>query len=216
MAFNQQMGKISFDLKDFQKDKSSLLKFLISLRRAGVFYRTEELDDFFTQQPIYAYNYVKKVLVQSRYNLETKNTEYLNSEKNKLSADKEKIFIKNIKIAIGYLKITNQIKFKDEKINARFEKKLYRDPILSYDYAMLVLKEGRIPEEKEEVFIKNPYPMFLYSANILKEHFSNNIHKKIVLMSFSEEYKNISGQRYIKSYLGKDFSGVRKKTIYGY
>ena len=198
-------AKISFNLKDFNDDKASVLRFLRCLKRNGNFKRSEEIDNFFSQQPSYAYKYVNLFLVESKYNYETKEREFINSEKNRLSPENEKVFKKNIKFAIAYLSITGQTKFSDDKIQKFFEKKVYSNAGLSYDYARMVLK-GRIPEDKEIVFIENFNALYSYSRNILKGKFPEHIHKKIVLETFNDDAKNKWGYDALTNYIAQNFS----------
>lgn len=206
-------ANISFNLKDFNNDKSSVLSFLRRLKRLKLFNRTEEIDNFFSQQPSYAYKYVKHLLASSKFNFEKREAEYFDTEKNRLSSENEKIFKKNIKFAIAYLKITNQTKFRDSKLQSYFEKKIYEEAGLAYDYASIVLK-GRIPEEKETIFLENYFVLYHYSRNILKGKFSDNIHKKIVLETFNDENKNRFHYSLLTSYLAQDFSKGREDYSY--
>ena len=162
---------ISFDLKDFENNKVEAISLFRQLKSVGKFNRTEEIDNFFSKQPSYAFKYVRKVLYSD------------DKKKMMLSPKNEKVFLKNIKFGIAYLSETQQKSFQDPKIQKRFEDKIYTEPGMAFDYAKKVLK-GRLPEDKESVLISDPILIYHYSKDIIKGLFPENIHNKILLNSF--------------------------------
>lgn len=208
---------ISFDLKDFNNDKSEALRFIKNLKRLKKFNRTNDIDKFFSQQPSYAYKYVKQVLTETEFNWQKNCWEYKNVEKSWLSVENEKVFVKNLKFAIAYLEITNQKGFRDKKLQQRFENKLYKNAGACYDYANKILK-GRIPQDKEVIFLKEPVALYFYSKNIIKGKLPDSIHNKVSLLSFDNEYfqKRSWCYQYIKDYLAQDFNRKGDWTYYRY
>lgn len=203
---------VTFDLQKFKADKACALNFFKQLKRLGEFKRSQEIDNFFSKQPSYAYKYALHILSERMYDFEKKSMDYLNVEQNRLSIDNEKIFKKNIKYAIAYLNLTQQNKFRDEKTQKSFENKVYKNPGAAYDYAIFVLK-GRIPEDKEEIFLDNLIFMYYYSKNILKGKFPDNIHKKIVLKTFDDSCKRLYGYDLLSDYLNQNFKNNKREDF---
>lgn len=206
-------SELSFNLKDFNTEKSTILDLLRAAKHLGKFKRTEEIDNFFSQQPSYAFKYVKKILINSYWDSNTGRRVYKDLEKARLSIENEKVFLKNIKYAIGYLRATGQKCFRDEKTQQRFENKIYKPNSLStpgaaFDYAKFVLK-GRIPEDKENIFLESSLHIFSYSRDVLKGFFPDSIHKKILLLTFNNEHGlggiNYEG-KWRNLYMKQDFS----------
>ena len=204
---------ITFDINGFSRDKISLLKFLYSLKYKGLFVRNKELDVFFSQQPSLAYKYTRNVIVEKEWSpagLNPGRWTYINVDKNRLDPDQEKVFLKNIKFGIAYLEITQQKKFRDEKLHKKFEKKVYKDSGASFDYATRVLRE-RIPEEKESIFLDNYYVMYHYAMIVVKGKFPDKIHNQIHLRSFE---KNVWRFDCLQAYLKQDSSLLDKQYSY--
>jgi len=205
-------SELSFNLKDFNTEKNAVLSLIRSAKYLGKFKRSEEIDNFFSQQPSYAYKYVKKILINSYWDSNTSKRVFEDLDKARLSIENEKVFLKNIKYAIGYLRITNQKRFRDEKTQQRFENKIYKPgsfstPGAAFDYAKFVLK-GRIPEDKENIFLENPLHIFSYSRDVLKGFFPDtihdSIHKKILLLTFDNNYGYEF--KFLNLYMKQDFS----------
>lgn len=207
--------KISFDLKDL--NKSEALRFIRNLKRSKKFDRTNDIDKFFAEQPSYAYKYVKQILTETEFNWQKNCWEYKNVKKSWLSIEDEKVFVKNLKFAIAYLEITNQKGFRDKKLQQRFENKLYKNAGACYDYANKVLK-GRIPQDKEVVFLQEPIALYYYSKNIIKGKLPDSIHNKVALLSFDNEYskKNSWCGIYLKNYLDQKFTLLKDWSYYRY
>jgi hypothetical protein len=199
---------ITFDVNSFCNDRIFLLKFLRSLKHKGLFVRTKELDVFCSKQPSLAYKYIKNIVVEKQWNscgLNPGNPGkwiYFNVDKNRLDIEEEKVFLKNIKFAIAYLEITQQKKFRDEKLNKKIEKKIYKNAGSSFDYAKNVLFE-RIPENKENIFIENYYWMYQYSMQVIKGKFPEKIHNQICLKSF-EKFDSTQRLDCLQAYLKQD------------
>jgi len=190
---------LSINLKDFNTEKNTVLSLLKSAKRVGKFKRTEEIDNFFSQQPNYAYKYVKSILIDSCWDYTLNKRVYKNLEEARLSPENEKVLVKNIKYAVGYLRITDQKYFRDQKTQKSFENKVYKIPGASFDYAKYVLK-GRIPEEKENIFLKDFEHLWYYSCDVLKGFFPDSIHKKLMLCTFNNNDPD-------KTYLDLYFKG---------
>jgi len=206
-------SNITFDINSFSRDKISLLKFLYSLKYKGLFVRNKELDIFFSQQPSLAYKYTRNIIVEKEWSPAGVNPggwTYLNVDKNRLDPDQEKVFLKNIKFGIAYLEITKQKKFRDEKLNKKFEKKLYKDAGASFDYSIRVLHQ-RIPEDKEHIFLENYYVMYHYAMLVIKGKFPDKIHNQIHLRSFE---KNVWRFDCLQAYLKQDSSLLDKQYSY--
>jgi len=210
MTMTMNDSNITFDINSFSRDKLSLLKFLYSLRYKSLFKRTKELDVFFSQQPSLAYKYIRNIIIEKEWRSNPAGYTYLNVDKNRLDADQEKVFLKNIKFGIAYLEITQQKKFRDEKLNKKFEKKVYKDSGASFDYATRVLRE-RIPEDKEHIFLENYYVMYHYAMLVIKGKFPDKIHNQIHLRSFEQ---NVWRFDCLQAYLKQDSSLVDKRYSY--
>lgn len=209
-AMNTNNSNITFDINSFSRDKSSLLKFLNSLKYKGLFKRTKELDVFFSQQPSLAYKYIRGIIVEKEWRSNPSGYIYLNVDKNRFEPEQEKVFLKNIKFGVAYLEATQQKKFRDEKINKKFEKKIYEDAGASFDYATRVLRE-RIPEDKEHIFLDNYYVMYHYAMLVIKGKFADKVHNQIHLRSFE---KNVWRFDCLQAYLKQDSSLVDKNYSY--
>ena len=210
IAMNMNDSIIAFDINSFSRDKVSLLKFLYSLRYKGLFKRTKELDIFFSQQPSLAYKYIRGIIVEKEWRSNPSGYVYLNVDKNRFEPEQEKVFLKNIKFGIAYLEATQQKKFRDEKLNKKFEKKVYKDSGASFDYATRVLCE-RIPEDKEHIFLENYYVMYHYAMLVIKGKFPDKIHNQIHLRSFE---KNVWRFDCLQAYLKQNSSLLDKQYSY--
>ena len=210
MVMTMSDSNITFDINSFSRDKISLLKFLKSLKYKGLFKRTKDLDIFFSQQPSLAYKYIRNIIIEKEWRPDPSGYVYLNVDKNRFEPEQEKVFLKNIKFGIAYLEATQQKKFRDEKINKKFEKKLYKDAGASFDYATRVLQQ-RISEDKEHIFLDNYYVMYHYSMIVIKGKFPDKIHNQIHLRSFE---KNVWRFDCLQAYLKQDSSLLDKNYSY--
>lgn len=210
--------EISFKISDFEKDKHGLYHILIQLKYKNLFERTNELDDFFSKQPALAYKYIRNLIIERSWCSEEKLFKYKNKEKNRFSPDQEKVFSKNIKYALAYLEVTGQKKFRDEKFNNRFEKKVFKCPRLSFNYAQRILK-GRIPEENEIIFVNDCEILYHYANLIIGGRFSPSIDKILMLKSFENNNHSagsyahstaVKDSRFLACYLNNDKSLVDK------
>lgn len=192
--------KITFDINDFQKDKTGLLKILRGLDNHGLFKQSKETDAFFLTSPALAYNYVNQLKL-----------------KNKIDSSLEKIFLDNPRYGLKYLNFTKQKRFKDEEINKKFLKKIYNNPIFSYCYSSMIIKK-RIPQEHEPIFLNDFKCMYYYWANILckkkNQSFSELINKKIKMLLFSNKFHEDRNFQYLKWYIDKDASHVEPHYYY--
>lgn len=210
---------ITFDIQSFKKDEISLLKFLYSLKYKGLFVRTNEIDVFFSQKPSLAYKYIRDIVVEKSWLTDeaVRRRVYLNVDKNRLDTDQEKVFTKNIKFGIAYLEVTQQKKFRDEKLQENFEKKVYKDAGASFDYSTKILCE-RIPEDKEHVFLEDYFIMYQYAMRVIKGKFQDKIHKQIYLKTFENKQTIWAGARYaqdyLKHYLNQDDGFVDNRYSY--
>lgn len=182
-------SEVSFNLKDYENDKTAVFNFMRAAKYRGKFIRTVEIDNYFSQQPSFAYKYVKYILISRKW-----------SEECVLSLDNEKVFLKNIKFAIGYLSITKQKVFRDKKTQERFEKKVYKVPGIALDYAKLILN-SRIPEDKEVIFLEDYISLFYYSRDVVKGKLNEKFDKQLLLKTFDNNNKGGGYREYLQQYL---------------
>ena len=103
------------------------------------------------------------------------------------------------------MQFTGNHKVQDEKLQKRFDKKVYNNPYFAYEYAENVL-ESRLSEEHEKVFLKDYDFAYRYACKIIKGKFSDNVHKMLVLSSFEENEKDKKSlKKYIECCEKKEF-----------
>jgi hypothetical protein len=160
-----------FELDDKLYLRSHLVRSVLPYFKEEI-KRTQELDSHFCTSPALAFKYLKVFLEKG----------------DKASPEIEKVLYKNTHYLFAYLKHTGNHKVQDEKLQKRFEKKIYNDPYLSYYYAIHIIK-SRIPEEYESVFLKNYDFAYRYACGVIGDKFSDRVHKMLVLSSFEENDK---------------------------
>lgn len=126
-----------------------------------------------------------------------------------ISREAEKVFLKNPRIGIRYLRIVGRSHLLDEKIQARFWKKIARSPDLAYQWARAFGK--RLPEEDEEVFLQSFRLIKEYAFYVIRGPFPEKIHQKIVLRSF--EQIDDWEKRFLSEYLRFAESSSKKDTV---
>lgn len=193
-------SEVSFNLKDYENEKTAVLNFMKAAKHRGKFTRTVEIDNYFSQQPSFAYKYVKDVLINRVWDCNKSEYIYNKPEECRLSLDNEKVFLKNIKFAIGYLSVTKQKVFRDKKTQEKFEKKVYKVPGIAFDYANLILK-SRIPEDKEAIFLEDYISLFYYSRDIVKGKLNEKFDKQLLLKTFDNNNKGGGYREYLQQHL---------------
>jgi hypothetical protein len=194
--------KITIDTNAFYYDKIGLLNLLYSLNCKGLFTTNEEIEKTLTTSPALAYKYVIRLT-----DAKVENGNYIRSP---INSSLEKVFLKNIKYAIKYLKITGQDKFVNAETEKKFREKLFKDPVYSYLYSAYVIK-SRLPEDKEEVFLKNYKCLYHYALNIIGNtktigSISHSLDKKINLLSFDRNQAGRWDYNYLMAYINKNMS----------
>jgi hypothetical protein len=194
--------KITIDTEDFTYDKVGLLNLLYSLNCKNLFTTNEEIEKTLTTSPALAYKYVIRLT-----DAKVENGNYIRSP---INSSLEKVFLKNIKYAIKYLKITGQDKFVNAETEKKFREKIFKEPNYSYLYSAHIIK-SRLPEDKEEVFLKNYKSLYHYALNIIGNtqnigSFSNSLDKKINLLTFDKNQAGRWDYNYLTAYINKDMS----------
>lgn len=204
--------KITIDTNAFYYDKMGLLSLLYSLRCKNLFTTNEEIEKTLTTSPALAYKYVIRLT-----NAKVENGNYI---RNPINPSLEKVFLKNIKYALKYLKVTGQDKFVNAETEKKFREKLFKDPAYSYLYSVHIIK-SRLPEEKEEVFLKNYKCLYHYALNIIGNgqtigSISDSLDKKINLLSFDKNQANRRDYQYLTAYINKDINHRDYYYLNGY
>ncbi len=182
--------KLKFDLELTGKPylRSHLIRNVFPYFKEDI-KRTQELDNYFCTSPALACKYLRVFL----------------NKGDKTSPEIEKIMYKNIHYLFLYMQFTGNHKVQDEKLQKRFDKKVYNDPYFAYQYAEYVLK-SRLSEEHEKVFLKDYDFAYRYACKIIKGKFSDSVHKMLILSSFEENEKNKEGlKKYIECCEKKEF-----------
>lgn len=175
--------------------KSRLIKYIG--RVTSNVKRTKKLDEFFFETPSLAYSYLNNLVAERDYSAEKSNKKVhkfikgsfsiKNAKRIKVSKNLEGIFSKNTIYAMNYLILTNQSSFEDADLQKNFTRKVYANPHFSFFYAAFILNK-RIPKEKEKVFLKDYKALYHYARIIIEGRFDEDIEKKLLLRSFSNEY----------------------------
>jgi hypothetical protein len=204
--------KITIDTDAFYYDKIGLLKLLYSLKCKNLFTTNEEIEKALTTSPALAYKYVVRLT-----NAKVENGNYI---KDPINYSLEKVFLKNIKYAIKYLKITGQDRFVNAETEKKFREKLFKDPGYSYLYSAHIIK-SRLPEDKEEIFLKNYKCLYHYALNIIGntqtiDSISDSLDKKINLLSFDKNQADRWDYQYLTAYINKDMKHRDYYYLSGY
>lgn len=159
---------ITFDTDKFQNNPKGLTTTLYSLRASGTYFdeKAPSIEKIVCKTPSSAYRYTKYVA------------------KSGISAEAEKVFLKNPKIAIQYLQWIRRPQLQDEKTHARLWKKIVKCPYDAYSYANSFKK--RLSETEEEIFATNIKCARDYAMFVICGKFPEKVHNMIILQSFKD------------------------------
>jgi hypothetical protein len=104
-----------------------------------------------------------------------------------MSAEGEKIFLKNKNVALQYLSEVKRAEFLDPKVQRRWYRMVCRDPAVAAQWCKSF---GRLTEAEEEVFIKDMCAMKEYAFHVIRGKFPEKIHNMILLRSFDDMGKS--------------------------
>ena len=176
--------EITFDIAQFEKRPQQLISVMCNLARVGAWIpsHVEEIEVITCRTPSSAYKYVRYV-----------------TGKIGVSAKTEAVFLKNPNIGLRYLRMVNR-NLQDEKIHARFWKKVVKKPELALEWARNF--NQRLSEKEEEVFVKNMRCMWQYAQYVIGGRFPESVHNMILLKSYEKmpSYENHAIQEYIKKF----------------
>lgn len=178
---------ISFDTEKFANDPKGLTTVLYSLRARGTYFDTHspDIEKIVCKTPSSAYRYTKFIA------------------KSGVSAEAEKVFLKNPKVAIEYLSWIRRPHLLDEKTQARLWKKIVKCPWHAYQWSSAF--KIRLSEAEEEIFVHSLKCARDYAMFIIKGKFPEKVHNMLVLKSFDTSTQWEKGwlQEYIKYTEGK-------------
>jgi hypothetical protein len=179
---------ISFEISAFEKDPRALISVLNKMKKVGCWSPTHdpEVERVCCRTPSSTYNLCRFVNLAHG-----------------VSREAERVFLKNPSIGVRYLSLVNRRSFLDSDTQERFWKKVRKSPELSYSWADS-FKE-RLPEDHEEIFVKNVRIAKNYSFFVIKGPFPARIHHMLILRSFEEMdgYSKSCLREYMKYSEGK-------------
>lgn len=101
-----------------------------------------------------------------------------------MSAEGEKIFLKNPSVAIQYLKIVRRPEFLDPKVQKRWRRMVGRNPLLAVEWCKAF--NQRLTEKEEEIFVKDMGAMKDYAMFVIHGPFPERVHEMILLRSYDD------------------------------
>lgn len=174
---------VSFDISAFDGDPGALISVLSTMSSVGQwpFDHNRDVEAIVCKTPSSAFRYCRHVV--HAYGISLKG---------------ERVFLKNPRIGIRYLRLTNKSRFFEEEMQARFWKKITKSPYLSYEWARSFGK--RLSEEEEMVFSENIRIAKEYAVKIIGGPFPEKVHQRILLRSFEsmDSYSKAVLAEYIK------------------
>ena len=177
--------EISFDLSHFAGRPQHLISVLCNLARVSAWapVHNPEIEEITCRTPSTALKYTRYV-----------------THRVGISAEAEKVFLKNPGIGIRYLRVVNRSTLQDEKTHAKFWKKITRKSKLALEWSMAFNK--RLSEKEEEVFLQSMRDMWTYAREVIKGQFPEQIHSMILLKSYEKmaSYESHYLQEYIKRF----------------
>lgn len=175
--------QISFDTENFLGGAKALTVVLQVLRDFEAYAPDphKEVEEICCRTPSDALRYTQKV---------TRNRG--------ISAEAEKVFIKNVGLGLRYLRYLKKNSFADPTFNQKFIKKVKRNPVTALEWSK---EHGRLTEKEEEVFIKDFPSMREYAMRIIKGPFPEKIHNMILLKSFDSNLDSWQ-KKWLTDYVG--------------
>jgi hypothetical protein len=172
---------ISFDVENFKSRPASLIAVLSHLKACNCYVpsRSIEIERIACRTPSSALKFCRYVNVA-------------------LNPESEKVFLKNPKLGIRYLRSSHRQEMQDEKVQKRFWRHITKKPELALEWSQYTGR--RLSEQEEEVFVKDMRCMNVYAQKIIKGKFPESVHQMIVLRSFEQmtRYHKMSLEEYIK------------------
>ena len=158
---------VSFDTSAFDGRPGALISVLSSMSSVGQwpFDHNRDVEAIVCKTPSSALKYCRHVV--HAYGISLKG---------------ERVFLKNPRIGIRYLRLTNKSRFFEEETQARFWRKVTKSPDLSYEWARAF--GMRLSEEEEMVFSENIRIAKEYAVEIIRGPFPEKVHQRILLRSF--------------------------------
>jgi hypothetical protein len=101
-----------------------------------------------------------------------------------VSPEAERVFLKNPRLGVRYLKMMRRSEFADPDVQRRFRKKFRTDPYAAYEWATQF--NVRLTEEEESVFRKDIEVALNYARDVIKGKFPEKVHAMLVLASFKD------------------------------
>ena len=158
---------VSFEISAFSSNPKALIGVLSGLSRVNQwpFDHNREVEEIVCKTPSSALNYCRHVV--HAYGVSPKG---------------ERVFLKNPKLGIRYLRLTNKPRFSDDDTQKRFWRKVIRNPDIAYTWATTFNK--RLSEEEEMVFSESIRIAWQYANRIIRGAFPESVHHRILLRSF--------------------------------
>lgn len=174
--------RIDFDVSQFKDDARGLIDVLAALyrNRAWRLGHHKEIEEVVCRTPSVALKFCQ--MVNGAFGV---------------SREAERVFVKNPSIGIRYLRLVTRSSFLDEKVQARFWRKVTRDPELAYQWCRAFGR--RLSEDEEAVFAGSFRHAKDYAAYVIRGPFPDKVHQMLVLRSFEnlEEWD----KRYLSEYM---------------
>lgn len=158
--------QISFDVSSFKGRPSNLITILSHLKYGNCYTPAPNLEI--------------EAITCSTPSSALKFCRYVNSCG--ISAESEKVFLKNPPLGIRYLKLVKREEMQDPAVHKRFWKRIVKKPELALEWANAFKK--RLSESEEEVFAKDMRCMREYAHHVIKGRFPEKVHQIILLKSF--------------------------------
>lgn len=176
--------RISFDTASFAKRPKSLISVLSSLRATGDFPlgHHREVEEIVCRTPSSTLNYCQYVVGAFG-----------------VSREAERVFLKNPRLGIRYLRVVNRETFLDEDTQMRFWRKVLKNPDLVLEWSRAFRK--RVSEKEEMVFVSSPLSCARqYAREVIRGPFPEEVHGRLILRGFEnlDRWDDQSLKEYIR------------------
>jgi hypothetical protein len=173
--------QIAFDIESFKHSAAGLITVLSHLKAAGCYVPSKnlEIETIACRTPSSALKFCR----------------YVNSN---LCPETEKVFLKNPKLGIRYLRSAHRHEMQDPKIQKRFWRHVTKKPEIALEWSRYTGR--RLSEEEEEVFVNNMRIMNTYAQTVIKGRFPEKVHQMILLKSFEQlpQYHKRALEEYVR------------------
>lgn len=173
--------QINFDIENFKNRPAGLVAVLSHLKSVGCYVpsRSLEIEAIACRTPSAALKFCRYVHAS-------------------VCPETEKVFLKNPKLGIRYLRMAHRQEMQDAKVQKRFWRHITRKPELALEWSQHTGR--RLSEQEEEVFVKDMRCMNQYAQRVIKGKFPDSVHQMIILRSFEQmtRYQKQSLEDYIK------------------